>query len=137
LEGSFIMGLSDQPVTSLAPLARSWLNAAKVEIRSVGFASEGFSKDERAYVFRKTTSQPQELEFIIQADPQSSLVNPGLVIRNWGDSAAELSIDGISIPRGAAFRYGYRYTMEGTDLVLWIKKDTQQNVHFSIKPIRT
>ena len=83
VEGRFIMGLTDKPIDKLAPLARSWLQPAKLKIISKGFRSEGYSRDQRAYVLIKQTKGEADLEFELPAGEESPVVNPAFVIKNW------------------------------------------------------
>jgi concanavalin A-like lectin/glucanase superfamily protein len=129
LEGSFLMGLTNQPIETLAPLARSWLQAPKLTKVSPTFQNEGYSKHERTYILRKTDDNASSLEFEVAASADSPMVNPAFVVKNWGAAEVGLKIVGNTIPRGKSFRYVHHDTMEGTDLIVWIKRE-------SIEPIR-
>ena len=59
----------------------------------------------------------------------SPIVNVPLVIKGWGDAQAKLKINGSDVPRGRDFRYGFRYGLDGADLIVWIRIE-------SVKPIK-
>lgn len=53
------------------------------------------------------------------------MLNPAFVVKNWDGANVTLTLDGKSIARGKDFRYGHRRTLDGTDLIVWIKIATQ------------
>ena len=55
-------------------------------------------------------------------------MNPVFVIKNWGESDCVLKLDGKEIVKGKTFRFGHRHTLEGTDLIVWIKKASTKPV---------
>ncbi|MHC4572633.1 MAG: LamG domain-containing protein [Planctomycetota bacterium] len=133
VEGRFIMGLTDKPIEQLAPLARSWLEPPKLV--SKGFRSEGYSRDQRAYVWVKETRQEVNLDFVLAASERSPMVNPAFVIRKWGQVDALLKIDGKRIKRGRDFRSGHRHTVEGSDLIVWMRTESTNPVRISVSPV--
>jgi hypothetical protein len=135
VEGRFIMGLTDKPIEELAPLARSWLQPPQLKIIASGFSSEGYSRDQRAYLLVTETKQEMNLEFELPAAEESPVVNPAFVIRNWGEADAVLKIDGEIVKPGRNFRFGRHRTIEGTDLVVWTMKECTKPVKVSISPV--
>lgn len=134
LEGSFIMGLINQPFESLAPIARSWLQPPDVKVNGSAFACEGYDKGERAFVFQRNEQIPAVLEFEIMADNDSPVINPAFVVKNWGDRRVNLLINGNILARGKQFRYGYKSTVQGTDLVVWLKTESSNLLKVSLAP---
>ena len=49
---------------------------------------------------------------------------------------ASLKIDNKNIERGKSFRYGFRNSIEGTDLIVWIEKESAGSIKISFKPGR-
>jgi hypothetical protein len=135
VEGRFIMGLTDKPIERLAPLAQSWLQPAKLKSISKGFHSQGYSRDQQAYVLVKEIEQQVNLEFELPASDESPVVNPAFVIRNWGGAHAVLRIDGEVVKRGKNFRFGHDRTLDGADLVVWIMKESTRSFRVSIGPV--
>jgi hypothetical protein len=136
VEGRFIMGLTEGGIGGLFPIARSWLESPEVKIHSKGFASGGYSRDERAYILTKVSGQDGGLQLELAASKESPVVNPAFVIKGWGDKNARLMIDGKEVVRGKEFRFGYRYTLGGSDLVVWVKKQANTPITVSILPAR-
>jgi hypothetical protein len=132
--GLALYGMTDRPAVSLVPLARSWNNPPELNITGNSFNSEGYDPSQRAYVLRcNDTGSPLNIE--IHASEESPVVNPTLVIKNWGAQAPRLKIDGQSIPRGKEFRWGIEYTISGqADLIVWIKKRSRSPVKISLDP---
>jgi len=131
-EGMALYGMTDQPAVSLVPLARSWNNPPELHITGNSFNSEGYDPSQRAYVLRcNDTGSPLNIE--IHASEESPVVNPALVIKNWGEHAPRLKIDGQGISRGKEFRWGIEYTISGeADLIVWIKLQIPSLVKISL-----
>ena len=70
----------------------------------------------------------------ISAGKQSPLYNPAFIIKNWGDADAELKLNGKKISRGKDFRYGFRHTLVGSDLIVWIKYKSEEPVDITLTP---
>ena len=136
--GSFIMGLTDQPIESLAPIARAWLQAPEPEVKSGDFSSEGYSRDERGFVLANNSpGKAQTLELDIPATEESPIINPAFVIKNWGESDVELSIDGSKIERGSDFRVGHYHALEGSNLIVWLKMEAMKPTKMTFAPAST
>jgi hypothetical protein len=134
VEGRFIMGLTDKPIEKLAPLARSWLQPARLKIISKGFHCEGYSRDQRAYILARETEQQSGLEFELPASEESPVVNPAFVIENWGEADAALKINGRRVNRGMVLRFGHRHSLEGSDLVVWLMLESVEPVRILLSP---
>lgn len=52
----------------------------------------------------------------------------------WGNKNTELKTDGRKIKRGKDFRFGHRRTLEGSDLIVWIKAESTKPMKLAIKP---
>jgi len=130
-----LVGLTDRPIGELVPLARSWLRPPPLELEGDGFASLGYERRERAFVFERRGSGVEALELRVAASPGSPLVNPALVVQGWGESEAALRIDGAGVARGPDFRSGRRRDLSGrSDLVVWLALRTTQPVTLRLEP---
>ena len=67
-----------------------------------------------------------------RASGESPVVNPALVIRNWGLSPARVEIDGRLVPAGKDLRLGSVRRLEGDDLVVWIRKDATAPLRITV-----
>ncbi len=130
-------GLTEKSADKLVPLAKSWVSPA--ELRIIGSAmhvNEGYNPSERAYNLRfSSTGKLNKLDFILEANADSPVLNPCFVIKNWNAKSLSLKIDNRKIKHGKFFRYGFRNSLEGTDLIVWIKKESSVPVKFSLKPL--
>jgi hypothetical protein len=133
--GRFIMGLSDKSIEKLIPVARSWLQAAELKILSKGYRDEGYSRDQRAYIVTKEFEKTADLQIELAASESSPAVNPAFVVKNWGPASASLRINGKKIERGKNFCTGLHHTLEGTDLIVWIKTESTEPVRISLIPV--
>jgi Concanavalin A-like lectin/glucanases superfamily len=117
-------GLTTKSAKDLIPLARSWLSAPHIDLNGTGFQAQGYDQSERAFVIvRQNASGAPRLQLSLEASPESPLLNPAFMIKNWGDLEPTLRIDGKPAQRGPSFRYGFVPTLEGNDLVVWLKLD--------------
>ena len=127
--------MTHQAVEDLVPIAKSWLYAPELKLDDPGYTNEGYDPTQAAYVVRRIEADQQaSLTLEIQASKDSPMINPALVIKNWGSQELTLSINGKTVERSADFRYGFVNRMEGTDLVVWIKGESTESVSFSLLP---
>jgi hypothetical protein len=130
-------GLTTKSAAELLPLAKSWLSAPRLEIEGDAFQSEGYDEAQRAFVVsRKTAGKPAALALTLRASDSSPLVNPAIVIKNWGDAAAQLKINGKPVNWGKDFRRGYVKKLDGADLVVWIRQEAITPVQIALTPER-
>jgi len=132
-----LYGMTDRPIEELVPLARSWNYPPQLKLLCTGFESKGYDKYQRAYVLTRTDKQATSaLEFELAATEDSPVVNPAFVIENWGDGEAALKLNGREIKRGKSFRYGRRRTLQGTDLIVWIEKQSTTAVNIQLVQVK-
>jgi len=134
VDDAALYGMTNRPAVSLVKLARSWIYPAELNVKSDGFASEGYDFTERAY----TVSSKKGggiLVFEMDASEESPLVNPAFVIKNWGEKDVIFKIKGNKVERGKDFRWGHRHTLEGSDLVIWIKMESVRPVSLTLEHI--
>ena len=130
-EGAFLYGMTDQPTLGVLPMAKAWIAPAALTFTGNAFASDGYSQSQRAYLLN-CLDQNAALNLKRAGSRASPVVNPPLVIKNWGEREATLQLDGVGVPRGKMFRYGLRRTLEGTDLIVWIKTTAETPLRISI-----
>ncbi|MHC4132260.1 MAG: LamG domain-containing protein [Planctomycetota bacterium] len=131
--GRFIMGLTDQPIEKLAPIARAWLQPPDVIVKA-GYRFDKYSGDQRAFLFTKEDSSAGKLEFKVSASDENPLVNPAFVITNWGGKKAKLMVDGNQITDKKTFRQGTYKKLEGSDLIVFLKSEIFEPVTITIAP---
>ena len=126
-------GLTERSPAQLAALARSWLRAAKLKLSSGEFSSEGYDPSERAYMLTcRDSGKPGTLNFEILASENTPVYNPAFIIKNWGELDATLKVDGRSIEHGKDFRLGHRRGLEGSDVLVWVKKESVTPIKMEI-----
>ncbi|MHC4676509.1 MAG: LamG domain-containing protein, partial [Planctomycetota bacterium] len=133
--GRFIMGLSDKPIEHLVKVGHSWLEAPELKVISGASASEGYSRDQRAFLLTTQAHQKMDLDFELAASEKSPVVNPAFVIKNWGEDGAALKVNGKDVKRGDGFRLGRRCSLEGTDLIVWMKYESKEPVRILLSPL--
>jgi hypothetical protein len=99
----------------------------KLDSQGSDFQSHGYDSTQRAFVLvRQSLSGTSQLHISLQASSDSPLLNPAFVIRNWGETTPKLLINGKQVARGSELRYGMVRTMNGTDLVVWLKLESER-----------
>jgi len=133
--GAALYGLTNRPAVSLLPLAKSWISPAKLTVAGDDFVGEGYDYKQRAYVIN--CSKPaNSLKFELAGSEDSPVVNPAVVIKNWGERPARLKVNGRQVGRGESFRSGHRHTFEGTDLIVWFKTESTKPIKISVIAVK-
>ncbi len=126
-------GLTTKSAADLVPLAKSWLSPPSAELSGSGFQSQGYDPTQRAFVIaRESGSSALQVRILLKASPESPLLHPAFVIKNWGDAEPKLSIDGKPVARGGNFRYGFVPHLEGSDLIVWLAMESAKPTNFEI-----
>jgi hypothetical protein len=126
-----INGLTDKSAKEQLPLAKSWATPAELKVKGDGFCSDGYDPTQRAYVLN-CKSKGSVLNIELAASDEQPIFNPAFVINGWGTSDAELKINGKEIKCGSDFRFGHRHGLEGSDLIVWIKKESVKPTEFTV-----
>ena len=120
-------GLTEKHPTELTTLARSWLRAPQLFLRSSGYTNKGYDQAQRAYILEcDDPAEKARLRFEFPASNELPLVNPAFIIKNWGNAGVTLQINRQPIERGKAFRYGHVKTPQGTDLIIWVELEEKK-----------
>ncbi len=115
-----LYGMTERSFEDLVAVARAWSRAPAASVTGTAFESLGFDRAERAFRFARR-GDGSELDVRFDASDASPLQNVPMLIENWGDAAVSAEIDGVKVPRGEQFRYGYVHTLDGTHLVVWLE----------------
>ncbi|MCK5694016.1 MAG: hypothetical protein KAI08_14230, partial [Bacteroidales bacterium] len=126
-----LVGLTDQNTDGLVTMAKSWINAPSLSHKSPLIKTAGYNQSEKSYIIELAESG--KLQFEIEASHDAPLHNPAFVITNWGISDISLIMNGKKIERGKEFRYGFRSGLENTDLIIWIKTNSEEVNQFIIE----
>ena len=124
-------GMTNKEPDELTDLAKSWLQPAKLQVES-GAASGGYDRSQRAYLLAAESSS---MKFTIEASPDSPIVNPCLVIRNWGgDAAARVQVHRKSRRANDDFRQGTITDVDGTQTkIVWLELESTSPVTVRIR----
>ena len=128
-----LQGMTAKGARDLVPIGRSWLQAPRLELTSSAYQGGGYDQSERAYVVeKKTTAAKASLDFTIRASEECPLLNPAIIVRNWGKKGAELTINGRNIPDGKNFRQGIVSRPDGDDLIIWLRLESEKRMDIKI-----
>jgi hypothetical protein len=129
-------GMTNKEIDKLVPLAKSWLHPADLEPESDTFIYDGYDPVQRAYMLtKKECNNAPILKFILDANNTSPVVNPCFVIKNWGNQQIILKINDRLMNKGNNFRYDFRETLEGCDLIVWIRLESTEAIEMSLSAI--
>ncbi len=90
------------------------------------FSAHGYLQSERTYHVERKSVDAAPLAFSLQADAECPIVNPAFVVVNWGAADVEVKLDGTRLERGKTFRFGHRHTSAGTDLIVWLEIESNE-----------
>ena len=128
-------GLTERRGENLAELAKSWLQAPPLKLASDGYRNLGYDQAERAYVLQcDRPGQPIPLQLQLAPGDDTPLINPAFLIKQWGRAQAKLVLDGKPLKRGNDCRIGHVSTLEGVNLVIWLRMQTTKPVSLTIQP---
>ena len=131
-----LQGMTAKGATDLVPMAKSWLQAPRLAIKSSAYQGGDYDQSERAYIIeKKTKTAGTSLEFAIQAGKDSPLLNPAIIVRNWGKQHAKIRINWQNIAEGKNFRQGIVSNPDSDDLIIWLRLDSEKPTEVSILSI--
>jgi hypothetical protein len=127
----FLFGLTDGSVEDLARLDQSWLNPPNAKVK--GGASAAYDPGQRAYLIQlpAAVAREERLSISMDASESSPAVNPAFVIAGWGEALPVLRVHGATLAK-EDYRIGFRQTLNGSDLVLWLKRTSTHPFEISI-----
>jgi hypothetical protein len=129
---SSLYGMTDLPFDLLLPLAKSWIRAPGLRVISGDIESAEFDFSQRAYLLKCRRPEEPSAELELAAGPGSPLMNACLVIEGWGDTTPRVVMDGAELSRGNDYRLGHSRTLEGTDLLIWVARESSTPVRISL-----
>jgi len=99
-----------------------------------GALDSKYDSTQRSYVISSSKKQEiEKLEFSLQANSESPIVNPAFVVKNWGDHQALLKVNGKEVPRGKSFRSGHIRRINQYDLVVWLELESNTKTEISME----
>ena len=126
---AMLYGATFDDAAKLVPLARSWIRPAELQVVRGAVENRGYDLSQRAYLLRcSRDSACGDLSLELRADQDSPLVNALLVLEGWGDGAVDVSVDSRRLEPGRELRTGYRRSLDGTDLLVWLEKTSTERV---------
>ena len=126
-------GLTTKTPAELLPLAKSWLSPAAMSVAGAGFRSNGYDPAQRDYVVTRTDAGAT-LRITLDASEASPVVNPAILIKNWGEGDAALRVNGQPVAWGKDYRAGHIEHLDHTDLVIWIQAQSTQPFSIELSP---
>jgi len=130
-------GMTDKPAAALTPLAKSWLHAPELTVNGPRYTSKGYDRTSRSYrLVPGGAAGPAKLSIRIAASEDRPVIRPAFLIENWGEHGASLSVNDKQMKRGTDFRLGHRRTLDGSDLIIWIRVESAQPMTMVLSPTK-
>jgi hypothetical protein len=128
-------GVTEKGCKDLAELGKSWISPAKAKVVSGNYRSAGFDKEQKAYVVELQDSDKADaLHLKLDANPDSPLVNPAIVVENWPENAkAKVEVVGRKL-NPLDIKIGIEKEIDGNNLVVSLKLETSEPTEIRIKP---
>ena len=125
LEGRFLTGISDKKITSLIPLAKSWINPPNLQ-ELIGVTGK-YDINQRAYLMNKKFTP---LSFRLKCSEDNPLANTCFVIENWNSKhLANILLNSVT---GNVKQGIIRNTDGNYSLVIWVNEQSAVPVKFDI-----
>lgn len=125
----------------VSDIARSWLTPAELtETTSTPAEVYGYDIAQKAYLVDYAgVAGSEAVTFDLAASSASPVVNPAILINNWGSPVPNVVIDGVTLTPGDDFRFGYHPTLDVKDgrpwqdvLVVWIQQRSTSPVAITV-----
>ncbi|MHC4387167.1 MAG: hypothetical protein ACYSX1_01010 [Planctomycetota bacterium] len=118
--------------TGIDSLPASWLDPPALSVTSGDYTDEGFNDQRRCYTLQcNVTCAPTVLNATLDTSGGKEIHNPVIVIKNWGDADAYITVDGQPF---ADSSIGYADDMYGDHLVIWLQIESTSSIDISIAP---
>jgi hypothetical protein len=130
---TMLYGATFDEASKLVPLVRSWTRPPELRVLQGSAENRGYDVSQRAYLLRCSKDAAcGDLSLELRSDADSPLVNALLLLEGFGDGAVDVSIGGRPLEPGPSLRTGYRKTLDGTDLLVWLEKTSTEPVSVRI-----
>ncbi|WP_299551712.1 hypothetical protein [Seonamhaeicola sp.] len=128
-------GMTTGTVEDLVPFARSWEHPATLLLSGNDFINEGYDPTEMAYVLKAESDQTSTVALTLKASAANPVIDPAFIVKHWGDKPFHIKLNGNALENGKDYRFGYRKTLQGTDLILWLDMErTNGEDQIAIEP---
>ncbi|MBK8976326.1 MAG: LamG domain-containing protein [Planctomycetes bacterium] len=130
-----LQGMTDLGPDGLVPLARSWLRPPQMRLLSEGFGGGAYDPAERAYRVERTAGAAgRPCRLAVEASADSPIRNLAILVENWGQRSATVSIDCRETGAGVDVRQGIRRRPTSADLVLWVGLTSETPIEILVTP---
>jgi hypothetical protein len=132
---SWLYGTTGGQIKDLAGLARSWAKVPEMKIQGSDYMNEGYDLSQRAYVLdSREPGKGRTIEAEMSASAESPLANACFVVKVWGDKPAQVAINGQALKDGIRCPTALIPTLETTDLIVWLPKESVFPIKIDIRP---
>ncbi len=146
LEQIYLSGMTDAdfPTPELLAWERSWVTYPRLQMEGITdrYRQTAYDPAQRAYIIPGDHTGAKPIEFSLGFEAEDaeeapipvSIVNPVFILKNWGEKAVQMEIDGKALSEGTDYRIGYETQAAGTDLVIWVGMKANAEIRVKVKP---
>jgi hypothetical protein len=127
-ESMAIYGFTNKDISTLIPQAKFWNYPPALEILK-GAKKGIFDKSQKTYVMEATEG---EVSLLVDASSEAPVYNPCFVIKDWGKTSSDISVNGKRLTPGKELKLGYIPMEGGYKLVFWIKMESRDPLEILI-----
>jgi hypothetical protein len=126
-----LYGMNTMKIGELIRFGRSWAYAPELTIHGNNFSSSGYDRTERCYQAENLSGKPGTFDLTLDGSKDSPVINPAIRIRNWNSEGATILVNGKP---WSDCRTGINPELGGTDLIVFLSLNTENQTRLSIVP---
>ena len=144
LEQIYLSGMTNEedPTDSLVALARSWLEPPQLQMAGIEpeYKKLIYDPAQKAYTLWCNNEHNTAIEFTLatpsgDVEGECYIVNPVLILEDWGEQDAAVALDGRMLQEGTDYRAGHESVDGDTNLVIWLNYEANKPTQFRITPL--
>ncbi|MBN2377842.1 MAG: hypothetical protein JXD22_15705 [Sedimentisphaerales bacterium] len=129
---SLLHGMTSHPMKQTVKIGRSWHNPAQLTPLSKNVKSQGYDRSERIWKLEQTSIQGP-IKLRLDADDESPVVNPAILIENYSGPLPIVKLNDKTIVPGSALRLDFRHNLNHTDLIIWLELESTNPVLITLE----
>jgi hypothetical protein len=92
-----------------------------------------FGREVAWWSFDEGEDGESKVEMEMAGSKETPIVNPAFVFKGWGKKEVIIKVGDEALRQGENYHAGYEKKIDGVDLVLWLKAESDRTMMFMIK----
>jgi hypothetical protein len=97
------------------------------------FENQGYDPSQRAFVLRDVSADSASIRLNFNANADSPLLNPAIVVENWGEATPSLVVNGKPVEWGKDARFGLVDTLDRSTLIVWLRLHAESETSIELR----